>query len=123
MKKSFIFRIGMVLFILALAIPVAVSAAPKATFFWAGYDGLTEDFRASLEAAFNKQSKDAQVQIVPIPWDNLQDKLNTVVAGGAPPDISVVGTRWILDYMATDSVQEVTQYVSKKTLDNINPAA
>jgi multiple sugar transport system substrate-binding protein len=120
MKKSVMFRLGVVLLLLA---PMVVWGAPKATFFWAGYDGLTEDFRASLEAAFNKQSPDAQIQIVPVPWDSLQDKLNTAVAGGAPPDISVVGTRWILDYMATDSVQEVTQYVSKKTLDNINPAA
>jgi multiple sugar transport system substrate-binding protein len=120
MKKNFFFRLGVVLLLIA---PVAAWSAPKATFFWAGYDGLTEDFRAQLESAFNAQSPDAQVQIVPVPWDSLQDKLNTAVAGGAPPDISVVGTRWILDYMATDSVVEVTPYVSKATLDNINPAA
>ncbi|HET6449909.1 MAG TPA: extracellular solute-binding protein [Spirochaetia bacterium] len=120
MKKSILFRLGVVLLLLT---PMLVWSAPKATFFWAGYDGLTEDFRAQLEAAFNKQSPDAQIQIVPVPWDSLQDKLNTAVAGGAPPDISVVGTRWILDYMATDSVREVAPYVSKKTLDNINPAA
>jgi len=120
MKRSILFRLGVVLLLLT---PMLVWSAPKATFFWAGYDGLTEDFRAQLESAFNAQSSDAQIQIVPVPWDSLQDKLNTAVAGGAPPDISVVGTRWILDYMATDSVQEVTQYVSKKTLDNINPAA
>lgn len=126
MKRSFISRLAL----LALAAAVVVSfvgcgggAKPKATFFWAGYDGLTEDFRASLEAAFNKESKDSQIQLVPIPWDSLQDKLNTVVAGGTPPDISVVGTRWILDYMSTNSVSEVTQYLSKATLDNINPAA
>jgi multiple sugar transport system substrate-binding protein len=120
MKKSFMFRVGIVLL---LILPVAAWSAPKATFFWAGYDGLTEDFRALVESSFNKQSADAQIQIVPIPWDNLQDKLNTAVAGGAPPDISIVGTRWILDYMATDSVVEVTPYLSKATLANINPAA
>jgi len=120
MKRSLVFRLGVVLLLLA---PVAIWSAPKATFFWAGYDGLTEDFRAQLESAYNKQAPDAQIQIVPVPWDSLQDKLNTAVAGGAPPDISVVGTRWILDYMATDSVVEVTPYVSKATLANINPAA
>jgi len=120
MKRSILFRLGVVLLLLT---PMLVWSAPKATFFWAGYDGLTEDFRAQLESAFNKQSMDAQIQIVPVPWDSLQDKLNTAVAGGAPPDISVVGTRWILDYMATDSVVPVAPYVSKATLDNINPAA
>ncbi len=120
MERSTLSRLGVALLLL---IPMAVWSAPKATFFWAGYDGLTEDFRASLEAAFNKQSADTQIQIVPVPWDSLQDKLNTAVAGGAPPDVSVVGTRWILDYMATDSVVEVAPYVSKATLANINPAA
>ncbi len=120
MKKSILFRLGVVILLFA---PIVVWSAPKATFFWAGYDGLTEDFRASLESAFNAQSTDAQIQIVPVPWDSLQDKLNTAVAGGAPPDISVVGTRWILDYMSTNSVVEVAPYVSKATLDNINPAA
>jgi multiple sugar transport system substrate-binding protein len=120
MKRSVMFRVGVVLLLL---LPLAAWSAPKATFFWAGYDGLTEDFRASLEAAFNKQSPDAQIQVVPVPWDSLQDKLNTAVAGGAPPDISVVGTRWILDYMATDSVVEVTPYVSKATIANIVPGA
>jgi len=120
MKRSVLFRVGVLLLLLA---PILAWSAPKATFFWAGYDGLTEEFRANLEAAFNKQSPDSQIQVVPVPWDSLQDKLSTVVAGGAPPDISVVGTRWILDYMATDSVVEVTPYVSKKTLDNIVPGA
>ena len=98
MKKSLAFRLGVVLLLIA---PVAVWAAPMATFFWAQYDGLTEDFRSLVESSFNKQSKDAQIQIVSIPWENMQDKFNTAVAGGAPPDISIVGTRWILDYMAT----------------------
>ncbi len=120
MKRSLAFRIAVVLLMIA---PVVIWGAPKATFFWAGYDGLTEDFRALLESSFNKASPDAQIQVVPVPWDSLQDKLNTAVAGGAPPDISVVGTRWILDYMATNSVDEVTQYLSKATVANINPAA
>jgi multiple sugar transport system substrate-binding protein len=45
------------------------------------------------------------------------------VAGGNPPEISVIGTRWLLEYMATDSVVEVSNYVSKSTIDNIAPGA
>ena len=126
MKKSFIFRAGMVLLILAALIPLVACGPkekPKVTFFWALYDGLTEDFRASVEAAFNKASTDSQVQIVPVKWDDMQNKVTTALAGGTPPEISVVGTRWMLDYMSTNSIDEVTQYVSKATMDNINPAA
>ena len=123
MKKSVLFRLGMALLIIVALVGCAPKEKPKVTFFWALYDGLTEDFRASVEAAFNKASTDAQVQIVPVKWDDLQNKLTTAVAGGTPPEISVVGTRWILDFMSTNSVDEVTQYLGKATLDNINPAA
>jgi multiple sugar transport system substrate-binding protein len=126
MKKSFIFRAGMVLLILAALIPLVACGPkekPKVTFFWALYDGLTEDFRASVEAAYNKASTDAQVQIVPVKWDDMQNKVTTALAGGTPPELSVVGTRWLLDYMSTNSIDEVTQYLSKATVDNINPAA
>ena len=123
MKKPMMFRLGIALLVVVALVGCAPREKPKVTFFWAQYDGLTEDFRASVEKTFNDTSKDAQVQIVSIPWENMQDKLNTAVAGGTPPDISVVGTRWILDYMSTNSVSEVTQYISKATMDNINPAA
>jgi multiple sugar transport system substrate-binding protein len=123
MKKSVMFRLGVALLVIVALAGCAPREKPKVTFFWALYDGLTEDFRASVEAAFNKASSDAQVQIVPVKWDDLQTKLTTAVAGGTPPDISVVGTRWILDFMSTNSVDEVTQYLSKATMDNINPAA
>jgi multiple sugar transport system substrate-binding protein len=126
MKKSFIFRLGMVLLIVAAIIPLVACGPkekPKVTFFWALYDGLTEDFRASVEAAYNKASTDSQVQIVPVKWDDMQNKVTTSLAGGTPPEISVVGTRWLLDYMSTNSIDEVTQYLSKATIDNINPAA
>jgi multiple sugar transport system substrate-binding protein len=124
MKRSVVSRLA--LLILAAVVVVSfvgcAKAKPKATFFWALYDGLTEDYRASLETAFNKASPDAQIQIVPIAWDALQNKLTTALAGGTPPDISVVGTRWLLDFMGTNSIDEVTQYVSPDTIANINPA-
>ena len=123
MKKSFLFRLAVAVLILAVLIPAAVSAKTKVTFFWAIYDGLTEEFRASLESAFNKANPDIELQIVPVKWDEMQNKITTTLAGGMPPEISVVGTRWLLDYMATNSAAEVTPYVSKATLDNIAPGA
>jgi multiple sugar transport system substrate-binding protein len=128
MKRSFVFYLVIALLLAALVAPTAMFAGgkrekPKVTFFWALYDGLTEDFRASLEAAYNKQAKDVQVQIVPVKWDDVQNKVTTSLAGGTPPELSVVGTRWLLDYMGTNSIGEVSQYVSKATLDNIAPGA
>jgi len=127
MKRSVVFYAVIAIIVMALIVPSAFAGGkkekPKVTFFWALYDGLTEDFRKSLEDAYNKQAKDVQVQIVPVKWDDVQNKVTTSLAGGTPPELSVVGTRWLLDYMATNSIGEVGQYVSKATLDNIAPGA
>ncbi len=93
------------------------------TFFWAGYDGLTEEYRASLQDAFNAAHPDIDVDIVHTDWDLMYDKLTTSIAGGKPPELSVIGTRWLLELMTMDAVDEVTQYLSKSTVDNIAPGA
>ncbi|MEW5818292.1 MAG: sugar ABC transporter substrate-binding protein, partial [Spirochaetota bacterium] len=125
--KVFIVVLLLLVFIPALTFSAGqkegAKEKPKVTFFWALYDGLTEDFRANLQNAFMEASPDIAVDIVPVQWDQMHDKLVTSIAGGKPPEISVIGTRWILELMAMDAVDEVTSYVSKTTLDNISPGA
>ena len=107
------------------ALATGETEAPKTsvTFFWALYDGLTEEYRAELQDAFNAAHDDIEVEIVPIQWGQLHDRLTTSLAGGQPPEISVIGTRWLLELMALDAVDEVTQYVSTETIDNIAAGA
>ena len=118
-----------ILIVLLLAAGLAFAGGQKAaekqtvTFFWALYDGLTEDFRAELQDAFNAEHPNIEVDIVPVQWAQMHDKLTTSLAGGKPPEISVIGTRWLLEFMAMDAVDEVTQYVSKATIDNIAAGA
>jgi len=111
-----------------LCIPMILSAGgakevAKVTFFWAEYDGLTDAFRQELQDAFNDSQEAIEVDIVPVDWDLMHDKITTAVAGGAPPELCVIGTRWLLEFMEIDAVEEVTQYVSKETIDNISPGA
>jgi multiple sugar transport system substrate-binding protein len=93
------------------------------TFFWAFYDGLTEEYRANLQDSFNAAHPEIDVDIVHTKWDLMYDKLTTSIAGGKPPEISVIGTRWLLEFMTMDAVDEVTQYLSKSTVNNIAPGA
>jgi multiple sugar transport system substrate-binding protein len=115
--------------IILLCIPVISFASgageekAKVTFFWAEYDGLTPEFRQELQDAFNAAHEDMEVDIVPVDWDLMYDKITTAIAGGAPPELCVIGTRWLLEFMDIDAVEEVTKYVSKDTLDNISPGA
>jgi len=118
-----------ILIVLLLAAGLAFAGGQKAaekqtvTFFWAEYDGLTEDYRASLQDAFNAAHPDIDADIVSTDWDLMYDKLTTSIAGGKPPELSVIGTRWLLELMTMDVVDEVTQYLSKSTVDNIAPGA
>ncbi len=92
---------------------------PKVTVFWALYDGLTEAYRTELQNAFMAEYPDIQLDIVPVPWDQMYDKLTTSIAGGNPPELSIIGTRWILELLAMDAVAPVEDYVSQATLNNI----
>jgi len=118
-----------ILIVLLLAAGLAFAGGQKAaekqtvTFFWAFYDGLTEEYRADLQDSFNAAHPEIDVDIVHTDWDVMYDKLTTSIAGGKPPEISVIGTRWLLELMAMDAVDEVTQYLSKSTVNNIAPGA
>lgn len=92
---------------------------PTVTVFWALYDGLTEEFREELEAAFEEEYPEISLDIVPVPWDQMYDRITTSLAGGDPPEVSVIGTRWLLEFMTLDAVVPVGDYVSDETLDNI----
>jgi multiple sugar transport system substrate-binding protein len=125
MRKKQLLSIFIALFLCALLVPGLGFAQRRAkvTFYWALYDGLTEEFRADLQDSFNASQKDIEVEIVPIAWDLMFDKITTAVAGGDPPELCVIGTRWILDFMGEDAVEEVTKYVGKATIANIAPGA
>ncbi|UCF97597.1 MAG: extracellular solute-binding protein [Spirochaetaceae bacterium] len=118
-----------VLIVSLLAAGFAFAGGQKAaekesvTFFWAFYDGLTEEYRASLQDSFNAAHPEIDVDIVHTKWDLMYDKLTTSIAGGKPPEISVIGTRWLLELMDMGVVDEVTQYLSSSTVDNIAPGA
>ncbi len=109
----------MMAFSALIAQGVQDAGKPEVTFFWALYDGLTEDYRMNLQDAFMEENPDVTMDIVPIPWDQMYDKLTTSLAGGTPPELSVIGTRWVLELMDMDAVDPIEDYVSDATLNNI----
>lgn len=58
------------------------------------FEGMAKDFMA-------KHPGD-EVKIEVISWDNLQQRLTTDIAGGTAPDIAMIGTRWLVDYVKND---------------------
>ncbi len=124
-RKVLILTLSVFLIVGSLAFANGAQEKGKAnvTFFWALYDGLTEDYRENLESSFEEANPDIMMDIVPVAWDQMYDRITTSLAGGDPPEISVIGTRWALEFMTLDAIEPVDKYVSKATLDNILPGA
>jgi multiple sugar transport system substrate-binding protein len=95
----------------------------KVTFWLAQYEGMDLDFVKEIEAAFEAEYPEYEMDLVVVVWDALHDKLTTSLAAGTPPDASVIGTRWLLEFMDLDVVVAPGEYVSKSTFDNIAPGA
>lgn len=126
MSKS----IGIIAFVIALSLIAAPLSAggqtevrPEVTVYWALYDGLTEDYRRELEQAFMDEHPDIDLEIVPIPWDDMHDQIMTSIAAGDPPEVSVIGTRWLLELLELEAVTPVEDHVSQELLDNIAEGA
>lgn len=121
MKRLIVGMLVLALFAGGFVFAQSAAEADKAevTMFWALYDGLTEEYRIDLQDAFMAENPNVKMDIVPVPWDQMYDKLTTSLAGGRPPELSVIGTRWILELMDMDAVDPIEDYVSDATLDNI----
>ncbi|NQS88475.1 sugar ABC transporter substrate-binding protein [Patescibacteria group bacterium] len=119
MKKIVLTVITLSLILLLFG--TAVSAKKDVNFFLALYDGLRPEYYQDLNRAFNKANPDIDLKIIPVDWNNLHDKLVIAIAGGRPPDLSVIGTRWLLEFLDIGVVEPIEKYLSKELLDNIEP--
>jgi multiple sugar transport system substrate-binding protein len=66
---------------------------------------------------FEEQNPDIDVTIEVVNWDTLNQKLTTDIAGGSAPDISIIGTRWLVDFVENDLVEPLDDYMSEEFRD------
>lgn len=126
MNKSHFGKILSFALIAMLALMGACSKTEEkktVTVFWAEYDGDTPEYTANLEKAFEKEYPNIDLKIDRVNWNNLKQRLTTYIAGGKEPDLSVIGTRWLLSFHADGVVEPIEQHLPKNLLDNIDPAA
>lgn len=68
------------------------------------FEGMAKDFMAA--------NPGTTVKIEEVAWDNLQQRLTTDIAGGTAPDIAIIGTRWLVDYVANDIAEPLDSCVT-----------
>jgi len=76
-------------------------------------------YSAATQGVFEDMAKDYMskhpgddIKIEVISWDNLQQRLTTDIAGGTAPDIAMIGTRWLLDYVKNDIAEPLDGYIT-----------
>ena len=95
----------------ALAAPGAF-AQTEVRVVVAHYSNETAPIFEGMAAEFEAANPDVDIRIEDVSWDNLQQRLTTDIAGGTAPDIAIIGTRWLVDYVQEDIAEPLDDYIT-----------
>ncbi|MBN9307946.1 MAG: sugar ABC transporter substrate-binding protein [Devosia sp.] len=96
----------------ALGAIAPVQAQTRVDFTVAEYSSKTGPYYEEVASAFEKENPGIDINIQVVPWDTLLQRLTTDIAGGTAPDISIIGTRWLLDFAAQGVAEPVDGYLT-----------
>ncbi len=83
-----------------------------------GYSPNTPKLYQEAIDDFQAANPNIKVTLENVSWDLAHEKILGWISSGDPPDISVVGPKWLPELMSLDGVQPFDQYVSKDFLSN-----
>ena len=76
------------------------------------YSAATGPYFEKMAAEFHQANPGIDVKIDVVNWDGLLQKLRTDISGGTNPDISIMGTRWLLDFVKDDIAEPLDGYMT-----------
>lgn len=97
----------------ALMSATALAHAQTVRVTVAEYSSKTGPYFDEAAAAFEEANPDVDVQIEVVPWDVLLQKLTTDISGGANADLSIIGTRWLIDFVDQGIAAPLDDYMSE----------
>ena len=97
--------------ILASAI-VSAEAKSQLRVVVAYYSAATQGIFEGMVKDFTAAHPDADIKVEVVQWDNLQQRLTTDIAGGTAPDIAMIGTRWLVDFVKNDIAEPLDSYIT-----------
>jgi multiple sugar transport system substrate-binding protein len=83
----------------------------------AEYSAKTGPYFEEAAAAFEEGREGVDVQIEVVPWDVLLQKLTTDISAGANADLSIIGTRWLLDFVEQGIAAPLDPYMDEAFRD------
>lgn len=97
---------------LALLSLPAIAQAETLRVTVAEYSAKTGPYFEEAATAFEAANPDADVQIEVVPWDVLLQKLTTDISGNANADLSIIGTRWLIDFVDQGVAAPLDEYMT-----------
>src|SRR5579871_1313203 len=101
--------------LLSAAIWIATSAGARAEtvrMSVAYYSATTGPYFEKMAAEFHAANPDIEVKIEVVNRADLLQKLRTDISGGTNPDLSLIGTRWLLDFVRDDVPEPLDAYMT-----------
>jgi multiple sugar transport system substrate-binding protein len=95
----------------ALALSAAAASAQTVRVTVAEYSSLTGPYFEAAAAAFEAANPGTDIQIEVVPWDVLLQKLTTDISAGANADLSIIGTRWLVDFVQEGIAAPLDDYM------------
>ena len=83
----------------------------------AEYSAKTGPYFAEVEKAFEAANPGVDVKIEVVPWDVLLQKLTTDIGAGTNADLSIIGTRWLIDFVKEDAVEPLDAFITPEFKD------
>ncbi len=87
----------------------------------AEYSSKTGPYFEEAAKAFEEANPGSDIQIEVVPWDVLLQKLTTDISGGANADLSIIGTRWLIDFVDQGIAAPLDDYMTQDFSDRFFP--
>jgi multiple sugar transport system substrate-binding protein len=110
MFKSGFIALGLAAGLSVLAVPPADAGTVRVTV--SEYSAKTGPYFEDAAKAFEAANPGTDVQIEVVPWDVLLQKLTTDIVGGSNADLSIIGTRWLVDFVKQDVAEPLDGYAT-----------
>ncbi|MCF6123338.1 sugar ABC transporter substrate-binding protein [Mesorhizobium sp. M7A.F.Ca.CA.001.07.2.1] len=77
----------------------------------AEYSAKTAPYFADVKKEFEAANPGISVKFEVVPWDVLLQKLTTDITAGTNADLSIIGTRWLIDFVQQDVAEPLDGYI------------